>query len=163
VTSFPSAFLGLATHIGFIAGFATVVPVQSSDYPLFGAYVIGGCAYVIPFSLLSIGPECQSSWTLLHDTIYACQDMKDDMKMGVNSGAILFTRLGVLKPMLVFFGVTLVVALSIAGYLNEQTAVYYMVGVGGTILHLLWQAATVDLTDPASCWSKLPLTFDDIY
>jgi 4-hydroxybenzoate polyprenyltransferase len=86
------------------------------------------------------------------DTVYACQDIKDDVKMGVRSTAILF---GVwIRPLLVLCGLMFVTMLTIAGHLNSQGPAYFIVSIGGTVIHLLWQYTTVDLGMPKSCWSK---------
>ena len=86
------------------------------------------------------------------DTVYACQDIKDDVKMGVRSTAILFGSW--IRPLLVLCGLMFVTMLAIAGYLNGQGPSYFIVSVGGTALHLFWQYMTVDLDIPKSCWSK---------
>lgn len=89
------------------------------------------------------------------DTIYACQDMRDDIKVGVRSTAILFGRW--ICPLLAACAVGFIVMLSVAGWLNGQGIAYYAISVGLTSVHLVWQLMTVDLELPASCWSKLPL------
>ena len=48
-----------------------------------------------------------------------------------------------------------VTMLAIAGHLNGQGPAYFIVSVGGTAIHLLWQYMTVDLDVPKSCWSEL--------
>ena len=84
------------------------------------------------------------------DTIYACQDIRDDMKVGVCSTAILFGTW--IRPLLVGCGVTFLAMLAIAGYLNAQGPAYFSLSVGGTGIHLVWQYRTVDLANPRSCW-----------
>ena len=86
------------------------------------------------------------------DTVYACQDIKDDVKMGVRSTAILFGSW--IRPLLVLCGLMFVTMLAIAGYLNGQGTAYFTVSVGGTALHLFWQYMTVNLDVPKSCWSE---------
>jgi 4-hydroxybenzoate polyprenyltransferase len=86
------------------------------------------------------------------DTIYACQDVKDDVKMGVRSTAILFGTW--IRPLLVACGLAFVWALAGAGALNGQGAPFFVVSVGGTAVHLVWQFLTVDLALPRSCWSE---------
>ena len=86
------------------------------------------------------------------DTVYACQDIKDDVKMGVRSTAILF---GIwIRPLLVGCGLTFAGMLALAGYLNRQGPAYFIVSVGGTSLHLVWQYFTVNLDVPKSCWRE---------
>jgi 4-hydroxybenzoate polyprenyltransferase len=75
--------------------------------------------------------------------------MKDDLKCGVRSTAILFGDW--IRPLLTAFGLTFVSSLAYAGYLNQQGQAFYLISIGGTVLHLIWQYLTVDLEDPASC------------
>jgi 4-hydroxybenzoate polyprenyltransferase len=56
-------------------------------------------------------------------------------------------------------GVTFVVMLAIAGYLNGQGMSYFIVAVGGTAAHLAWQFMTVDLKAPHSCWREFKFVF----
>jgi uncharacterized protein (DUF983 family) len=44
--------------------------------------------------------------------------------------------------------------LTVAGHLNGQGPAYFIVSIGGTVIHLLWQYMTVNLDMPKSCWSK---------
>ena len=85
------------------------------------------------------------------DTIYACQDIKDDVKMGVRSTAILWGSW--IRPLLTSCGLGFVAALALAGRANDQGLLFYLISVGGLFGHLLFQFFTVDLDVPASCWS----------
>jgi 4-hydroxybenzoate polyprenyltransferase len=42
--------------------------------------------------------------------------------------------------------------LAAAGYLNMQGPAYFLLSIGGTGIHLVWQYRTVDLANPRSCW-----------
>ena len=86
------------------------------------------------------------------DTIYACQDICDDIKMGIRSTAILFGSW--IRPVLMLFATIFVSMLGVTGYLNEQGPLYFIISVGGTAAHLIWQFSTVDLEIPSSCWSE---------
>jgi 4-hydroxybenzoate polyprenyltransferase len=88
----------------------------------------------------------------LVDTIYACQDKKDDVKMGIRSTALLFGSW--IRPLLMACAVMFVVMLTWAGILNDQGCAYFILSVGGTAVHLVWQFSTVDLEEPSSCWSQ---------
>ena|SRR6266545_2825918 len=86
------------------------------------------------------------------DTVYACQDVKDDIRVGVRSTAILF---GIwIRPLLVGCGFTFVAMLAVTGIFNHQGLAYFAISVGGTAAHLVWQYYTVDLEVPKSCWRK---------
>ncbi|KAI0068102.1 4-hydroxybenzoate polyprenyl transferase [Artomyces pyxidatus] len=89
------------------------------------------------------------AWTLYYDTIYACQDKRDDVKAGVKSTALLFGEH--IKLVLVGFASLLVACLATAGYLNHQGAPFFLLGVGGAALHLFLQLYSVDVDDVKSC------------
>jgi 4-hydroxybenzoate polyprenyltransferase len=75
--------------------------------------------------------------------------------MGVRSTAILF---GIwIRPLLIACGMTFVSMLAAAGVLNCQGTPYFVISVGGTMMHLVWQFLTVDLDVPKSCWGPPPL------
>ncbi|KIJ96598.1 hypothetical protein K443DRAFT_682224 [Laccaria amethystina LaAM-08-1] len=131
VTHWPQAWLGLAMNFGFVT--AWVATTGDLNINLIGA-AMAGCWF----------------WTMLYDTIYACQDIKDDVKMGVRSTAILFGTW--IRPLLMLCGAGFVSMLALAGYLNKQGPSYFILSVGGTALHLIWQFLTVDLEVPTSCW-----------
>jgi 4-hydroxybenzoate polyprenyltransferase len=72
----------------------------------------------------------------------------------VRSTAILFGDYT--RPLLTAFGITFFTALAYAGYLNKQGPAFYLIAVGGTAAHLVWQHQTVDLENPASCKRQWP-------
>lgn len=86
------------------------------------------------------------------DTIYGCQDRKDDVKAGVKSTALLFGDH--VMAAVTCFAIGFVALLAFAGASNHQGLPYYIVSVVGVALHLVWQLTTVDLDSPASCWRK---------
>lgn len=69
-TYFPQVLLGFIFNIGLIAGFYAVS--ESINYSLFVLYI----ALIL--------------WTIIYDTLYAMQDIKDDVLIGVKSTAIKF-------------------------------------------------------------------------
>ncbi|KAL0573566.1 hypothetical protein V5O48_007526 [Marasmius crinis-equi] len=133
VTYWPQAWLGFAMNFGFIT--AWVSTLGTVNIPLF----------------ISVTTGCWC-WTMLYDTIYACQDIEDDVKMGVRSTAILFGTW--IRPLLIGCGITFTIMLSCAGVLNDQGLPFFVISVGGTAAHLVWQYRTVDLAVPASCWQN---------
>lgn len=72
--------------------------------------------------------------------------------MGVRSTAILFGSW--IRPLLVLCGVGFLTMLGLAGYCNGQGLPFFVLSVGGTAAHLVWQYKTVDLKVPDSCWRK---------
>jgi UbiA prenyltransferase family len=87
------------------------------------------------------------------DTIYACQDKRDDVKAGVKSTAILFGAY--IKPILATFASALVVSLWVAGQMNNMGIYYNAISVGGGALYLALDMLTVDLDSPKSCWASV--------
>jgi 4-hydroxybenzoate polyprenyltransferase len=85
--------------------------------------------------------------------------MKDDVKVGVRSTAILFGSW--ILPLLIMCGITFVAMLGVAGYLNGQGYAYFVLAVGGTAAHIVWQFMTVDLESPRSCWRELLMMADN--
>ena len=88
----------------------------------------------------------------LPDTIYACQDRKDDVKMGVHSTAVLFGDY--VMPFIKLNALSFLALLAYAGTLNNQGTPYYVVTIGGTALWLIRQFASLDLDVTESCWGK---------
>ncbi|KAF9059384.1 UbiA prenyltransferase family-domain-containing protein [Rhodocollybia butyracea] len=133
VTYWPQAWLGFAMNFGLVT--AWVSTTNTFNSPLL-VTAMSGCW----------------SWTMLYDTIYACQDIEDDVKMGVRSTAILFGSH--IRPLLTACGSVFVILFCSAGILNGQGPAFYVISVGGLLLHLIWQWKTVDLEIPQSCWDN---------
>lgn len=69
-TNFPQFMLGVAFAMAIpMAYTASCAPINASMWIIFGATVV---------------------WAVIYDTIYAMQDLKDDLKIGVKSTAIIF-------------------------------------------------------------------------
>ncbi|SJL13181.1 uncharacterized protein ARMOST_16620 [Armillaria ostoyae] len=133
VTYWPQAWLGFAMNFGFVTAYVSTANTFNYD--------ILCCALA--------GCWC---WTMLYDTIYACQDIIDDVKTGVLSTAILFGTW--IRPMLVGCAMIFIAMLFVAGYLNRQDWGYFVFSVCGTATHLVWQLSTVELDKPESCWKN---------
>ncbi|ESO09218.1 hypothetical protein HELRODRAFT_73737 [Helobdella robusta] len=91
------------------------------------------------------------AWTLLYDTIYAFQDIEDDLKVGVKSTAIKFGEST--KYWLAGFGSIVVGGLTTTGILCDQPWLYYL-GVAGFAAHLSHQVWSVNLKDGNQCGEK---------
>ncbi|KIK67687.1 hypothetical protein GYMLUDRAFT_154954 [Collybiopsis luxurians FD-317 M1] len=130
VTYWPQAWLGFAMNFGFVT--AWVSTTNSLNVPLLST-AMAGC-------------WC---WTMLYDTIYACQDIEDDVKMGVRSTAILFGPY--IRPLLMACGCSFTILFCATGCLNKQGLAFYIVSIGGLLVHLIRQWRTVDLEIPESC------------
>jgi len=133
-THWPQAWLGLAMNWGVPVAWLTVLQ-RSLDRR-------------VPL-LLFVGAF---AWTILYDTIYACQDRKDDVKAGVKSTAVLFGSR--VKEISVLFAVLFVAGLYYAGVYNHQGQLYYLVSVGGAALHCTWQLFSFNPEDHKDCLNK---------
>lgn len=132
ISYWPQAWLGLAMNVG--------VPM---------AWLSQGQG--LPLSIITMYAGCWA-WTMWYDTIYACQDKRDDVKAGVKSTALLFGD--VIKPILTVFASALVVSLWVAGQMNDMGVYYKVISVGGAISYLVMDTITVDLDSPKSCWAS---------
>lgn len=130
ITYWPQAWLGIAMNFGLVISWVAVT--EKVDVQLLTLLMVGSWG-----------------WTMHYDTIYACQDRKDDVKVGVKSTAVMLGDL--VRPFTFSCAVLFVSTLAYAGILNEQTPYFFYVTIGGTSLHLIWQYATVDLDSPDSC------------
>jgi 4-hydroxybenzoate polyprenyltransferase len=106
-------------------------------------------AWLPPLALYGSGV----AWTLVYDTIYAHQDIRDDEKVGVKSTARLFARRGVSKGALGFFGAAQQALLWVAGAAAGLGPAYYACAACAGA-HVAWQVKTVDLGDGPDCARK---------
>lgn len=129
-TWWPQAWLGLAMNWGL---------------PVTWISVTGSCNWeAIP--LLFVGTWC---WTMVYDSIYACQDKEDDKVAGVKSTALLFGDW--IRPILIGFSVVFLGCLAGAGILNGQGPAFYIISVGGAIIYMLWQFNAWKVDNPDNC------------
>ncbi|KAG2129858.1 UbiA prenyltransferase family-domain-containing protein [Suillus bovinus] len=131
--NWPSLFLGMTLR--FI-----------EKYPVlycFKAFLLAGP---------SQEPIASCCWNCIYDTIYACQDKKDDKKAGVKSMAV---HLGnAIRPVLTLLDATFFVCLLWAGYLNDQRLPFYTMSVFTPFFLCLWHIWSFDHDDPGDCWKK---------
>ncbi|KAI1774271.1 UbiA-domain-containing protein [Hypoxylon cercidicola] len=125
---------------------------------LMGSIAMGVAPYVVDFAngeyainksaiclyLLSV------RWTVIYDTVYAHQDIKDDTKIGMKSLAVLFR--GRTKLALSFVIGAMALLLNASGQYAEMGFPFYIFAVLGSFLSLGAMIAMIDLEDPASCW-----------
>lgn len=124
ITSWPQAVLGLAFSWGALMGWAAVF--GSLDWPALALY---GAAIF---------------WTMGYDTIYAIQDIEDDVLAGIKSTALMF---GKATPMAVggFYG-TAVALLFLAFWIAGAGPMGYA-GLGAFAVHLGSQVRRLTLAD----------------
>ncbi|KAJ3716988.1 UbiA prenyltransferase family [Lentinula raphanica] len=134
VTYFPQAWLGLAINWGFVIVW----------FDVSGQGLSWNDLEVPAYGMVSL-----ASWTIIYDTIYACQDLKDDRRVGVKSTALLFGSY--LSMILRLVAVVYISALAYIGYLNGQGAWFYGVSVIGSAIHMIWQLGTHDPINSTNC------------
>jgi 4-hydroxybenzoate polyprenyltransferase len=131
-TNWPQAVLGLTFNWGALLGWCALMddlylPVT---LPLYAAGV---------------------SWTLFYDTIYAHQDKRDDIKIGVKSTALYLGDKT--RPWLRAFASSATFFFILAGYMNGQGVPYY-ISVAMASAYMLRQAHMVQLDDRSDCFEQ---------
>ncbi|TFK29344.1 para-hydroxybenzoate-polyprenyltransferase [Coprinopsis marcescibilis] len=130
ITHWPQAVLGLAFNWGALLGWSAVA--GSVDW-----------AVCLP---LYAGGVC---WTLVYDSIYAHQDKRDDIHVGIKSTALLFGEHT--RSILAGLSASSMSLVSYAGYLNHHTEPFYA-GVALASAQLGRLVYKTDFDDRASCW-----------
>jgi 4-hydroxybenzoate polyprenyltransferase len=151
ITYWPQAWLGIAMNFGIVIAWVAIT--NEVNMSLLTALMVGTWGWTMHYgncSFIARSKEC--SWHG-EDTIYACQDRRDDIKVGVKSTAVMLGDF--VRPFTFSCSVLFVATLAYAGIVNEQTPYYFYFTVGGTALHIIWQYITVDLDDPESCGREL--------
>ena len=124
ITYWPQLVLGFAFNIGVFVGWTAVAKLEpvSILFPI--------CTYIAGIF-----------WTLAYDTIYACQDQKDDILVGVKSTALKFkekTKFAVT----IFYLVFLLLLLQIINSFILMIPLFLFTG------YLVWNLKT---DDSANC------------
>ena len=138
-TDYPQVVLGIQLSTGVIMGSTAMGmnPFSPFENPRVQASVSALCASNI-------------AWTIIYDTIYAHQDIKDDSKAGVKSMAVKF---GDSTKFLLSGLALLQVALLIGvGVVMEMGFFYFAVTCGGALATLGFMIWSVDLQKPEECW-----------
>ena len=145
---------------------------QHTDFPQFvlgfclawgiimGSLAIGGEPFVIRFpgsaskSSVDLPTLClflaSVLWTMIYDTVYAHQDLKDDLKAGIKSMAVLFGQRT--KFVLWQLLASMFVLLIVCGRLGEKNLPFFVITVIGGTISLGTMIAKVDLENAESCW-----------
>ena len=133
-TWWPQLFLGLTFNWGVLVGYSAVK--EELSFTAILLYLAG------------------VSWTLFYDTIYALQDLDDDIAVGVKSTARLFVKnikFWLTIFLLIFWVLVGVVLLNI-------TLENSIIGISATTLgilllfmHLLYQVIKLDVSSQSSC------------
>jgi len=113
ITYWPQFVLGLAFNSGVLI-----------------AWTHGGKSFFdfLPWLFFAIG----ILWTLLYDTVYAFQDIQDDLKIGVKSTAILFEAIPKRLP---YMCLTLMTATLMSVGIFKGWSVYYFLVTGTAVAY----------------------------
>ena len=127
ITWWPQAWLGLVFTWGLLVGWTEI----RGDY-----WAVLAAMYA--------GAVC---WVIGYDTIYALQDREDDALVGIRSSALRMGR-HVRGGVTLFYTAAMALwALAFWLYRPDWIALLTLLPAA---LHLLWQVATLDPTDPAN-------------
>ena len=135
---YPQVFLGVTFNLSVLIAWFTMQPQQAN--------IVGVVVYIATIL-----------WTIGFDTIYAHQDKKDDIKVGVKSTALKF---GAKSPEIVWNLYKLsVILIGIAALNFHMNFLFYIIFTLG-IYTLYWQTENVDINDPDDCLSKFKSNVD---
>ena len=131
ITYFPQLFLGIIFNWGVLMGYASIK--NTLDPEIFFLYA--ACIF----------------WTIGYDTIYAHQDKKTDVKIGIKSTAILFGKKT--KLCLCMLYLLMILNLVSTGIVFQLTSSFYLITTV-IFLHLMWEIYTLEINDPKNCLSR---------
>jgi 4-hydroxybenzoate polyprenyltransferase len=94
---------------------------------------------------------------VIYDTIYAHQDIPDDLRLGLGSTAVLFRNCT--KLALSALTACMAASLYYCGILAEMGFLFFVIGVGGSVVSVGLMLYEVRLDDPASCWKWFSMGF----
>ncbi|KXN91303.1 4-hydroxybenzoate polyprenyltransferase, mitochondrial [Leucoagaricus sp. SymC.cos] len=133
-TNWPQAWLGIAMTWGLLVAWISNAGYMNWSF--------------IP--VLFFGGIWGFSWTLHYDTIYACQDRKDDIVAGIRSTAVLFGDN--VRLISAAFSTCFVLCLAWTGFMNSNGPAYFILSVFGSALHFIWQLSSLDFDNGPECW-----------
>lgn len=131
ITRYPQAFLGLTFNIGALIGYASI----TNTINISSIIIYIGCWF----------------WTMGYDTIYACQDITDDKRIGIKSTAITFQSS--IKFYLQFFYLAMILCFILVGILSNYGFVYY-VFISLILLTLIKQIQNLKHKSSQDCMKK---------
>ncbi|VUC32363.1 unnamed protein product [Clonostachys rosea] len=157
-TDLPQVILGFQLGLGFYLGVAAI-----DDSLLRGLASLDtttGRQNILAMGAFYLANVC---WTIVYDTVYAQQDVKDDLKAGVRSLAVWFD--GSVRPMLWTVAIMEVALLITSGHLQGFGSGYMALTCGGTMGFLFYMLSTIDLNNAAECswWFRIGTLLMGIY
>lgn len=88
---------------------------------------------------------------VIYDTLYAYQDLPDDLRLGLNSLPVLCGRHT--KLVLWLLSSVITSSLCLYGILENLRTTYFVFTVGCSALSTWWMLYEIKLEDPQNCWS----------
>ena len=88
-------------------------------------------------------------WTVMFETVYAFQDIRDDTKVGIRSMAIRYQKC--IRPLLATLAILQVSLLIATGYVLSANLFYYLLAPALNAALVIWMVRSVDFTNPADC------------
>ena len=131
ITYFPQLFLGIIFNWGVLMGYASIKNTLNPEI----FFLYAACIF----------------WTIGYDTIYAHQDKKTDVKIGIKSTAVLFGKKT--KLCLCMLYLLMILNLVSTGIVFQLTSSFYLITTV-IFLHLMWQIYTLEINDPKNCLSR---------
>ena len=139
-THYPQLILGSVFSWGVIMAFPAfdVDLISSAEAIIAAGYLYFSCI----------------AWTMSYDTIYAAQDVKDDLTAGIKSPVV--RHQGYTRVLLAGAVFTQIALLCCTGIAMEASPVYFVSTCFGTALVLGTMVSRVDLNEPNDCiwWFK---------
>lgn len=128
ITNYPQIFLGLTFNFGILmTSLAILENIDLDAIILFLAAII---------------------WTLIYDSIYAFQDIVDDLKIGVKSSAIKFQKDP--KKVLFFLNLAMLTLLILLGWHTNFKSEFFLSALLASMF-LDYKIKTCDFQNPANC------------
>ena len=137
VTSYPPVVLGLPMCWGIVQAY----PALNLDVQV-GMADTSFAASCVLFLACTI-------WTLIYDSIYAAQDLKDDLRNGVGSAVV--KHRGGSKVLLARLALSQVALLAGLGRLMNASAIFYLLSCGLTGAALTFLLSRVNLMSTQNC------------
>lgn len=131
LTYWPQFFLGFTFNIGLLMGWLALSPTLNL-VPLF---FYGGAIF----------------WTLGYDTIYALQDIDDDLLVGVKSSALVVSSY--IKPFLTLVYGSALYLWALGGQKAHLTSFYWLF-LGLATLQFIWQIFSLRKESPQNCLTR---------
>lgn len=128
ITYYPQVFLGLTFNFGIIM--ASLAILEKIDFDFIVLYA------------------ASIMWTLIYDTIYAYQDVEDDLRVGVKSTAVKFGPNP--QKILLAFSLTMFLCLIYLGWKSEFRVIFFLIMIA-TSYFLTHKIKSCDFKNPQNC------------